>query len=285
MKNDFIYDEVNKKIFEQLEKGEVPWRKPWKSDFPINLASKRHYEGFNVWILLYEQEKHDYKSNVWASFKQISSAGGSVKKGEKATMVIYWKILEFESATKRDKNGKPKIEKVPLLRYYYVFNLDQTKGIDYKTIVKEKEVNLSAEKIIKKYKKQVKFLEGGDRAFYSPTLDYIQLPLRKNFLSDNEYYATNFHEMTHSTSHATRLNRDIAQVDFHFGDQLYSKEELVAEMGSAYLCAKTKILPAVITNTGAYIQSWLKALKNDKTLLVSASGKAQKAVNYILDVK
>lgn len=281
-KNDFIYDAVNKQILDQLEKGNIPWRMPWKTNFPVNLISKKEYEGFNWWMLLIEQMVKGYKSNVWATFKQVTDKGGKVKKGEKSTMVIYWKILEIESATKKDKNGKPKIEKIPLLRYYNVFNLDQTEGIEIKAEDKVQNINLDAENIIEHYKEQITMKAGGNQAFYSPKEDYIQIPAREQFISDEGFYSTNFHEMVHSTGHEKRLNRFGDNYSAHFGSESYSKEELIAEMGSAYLCAKTGILPQTIENKGAYIQSWLKALKDDKTLLVSAGGKAQKAVEFIL---
>jgi antirestriction protein ArdC len=281
-KNDFIYDAVNKQILDQLEKGNIPWRMPWKTNFPVNLISKKEYEGFNWWMLLIEQMVKGYKSNVWATFKQVTDKGGKVKKGEKSTMVIYWKILEIESATKKDKNGKPKIEKIPLLRYYNVFNLDQTEGIEIKAEDKVQNINLDAENIIEHYKEQITMKAGGNQAFYSPKEDYIQIPAREQFISDEGFYSTNFHEMVHSTGHKKRLNRFGDNYSAHFGSESYSKEELIAEMGSAYLCAKTGILPQTIENKGAYIQSWLKALKDDKTLLVSAGGKAQKAVEFIL---
>lgn len=280
--NDFIYDAVNKQILAQLEKGNIPWKMPWKTDFPINLVSKREYEGFNWWSLMLEQMLHGYKSNVWATFNQISQAEGKVKKDEKSTMVVFWKVLEYQSKTRKDKNGKPAIEKVPLLRYYRVFNLDQTEGITIKAEEYKVQKNESAEAIIEHYKKQLPIKYGGNRAYYVPKDDYIRIPNREQFHSEDEFYATNFHEMTHSTGHKTRLNRFGEDYSAHFGSETYSKEELIAEMGSAYLCARTGILPNTVQNTGAYINSWLKALQNDKTLLVSAGGKAQKAVQFIL---
>lgn len=281
MKNEFIYDSVNKQILSQLEQGNIPWRKPWKTDFPTNLISKNEYKGYNWWILMIEQMMKGYSSNVWATFKQVSEKGGKVKKGEKSTMVIFWKILEYQSKLLKDKKGNPKMEKLPLLRYYNVFNLDQTEGIKIKEEEYKIQLNDDAEQIIANYKKQIEMRSGGNRAFYSPKEDYLQIPNREKFISNDEFYATNFHEMTHSTGHKSRLNRFTETYSAHFGSESYSKEELIAEMGSAYLCARTGMLPSVVENAGAYIQSWLKALKDDKTLLVSAGGKAQKAVEFI----
>src|SRR3990167_9435210 len=125
MKNSFIYDKVNELIFAQLEKGNIPWRKPWSTSFPINYISKQEYNGFNWWLLMMTQELKHYKINYWATFNQISQSKGKVKKGEKATMITYWKILEVGTKENK-KTGKLEAETVPLLRYYYVFNLDQT---------------------------------------------------------------------------------------------------------------------------------------------------------------
>ncbi len=287
MKNEFIYDLVNKSILSELEKGVVPWKKPWRVSFPVNLMSKKEYQGFNWWLLMITQETKAYKSNLWATFNQVTQKGGRVIKGQHSTPVIYWKLLEFEKKEINPKTGKHKVDKVPLLRYYHVFNLDQTEGITIKKEDRVIENNVSADGIIKKYGKQIEIKYSGSRAFYYPKEDYIQIPSRPDFFSDAEFYATHFHEMVHSTGHTKRLNRftNVDAFNSIFGSESYSKEELVAELGSAYLCAKVNILPKVLKNTGAYIRGWLKALKDDKTLLVSAGGKAQGAVNYILEGK
>lgn len=284
IKNEVIYDIVNKTIFTELEKGNIPWKRPWTTRLPVNLVSKHEYRGFNWWVLMLTQEMKQYKSNIWASYKQIADKGGKVKKGEKATDIIYWKLLEVNTKYIDKKTGKNRIEKIPLLRYYRVFNLDQTIDIKIKKEEYKAEINTTGDEIINNYKKQIDIRYGGSEAFYQPREDYIQIPIRSDFKGDSEFYATHFHEMTHSTGHEKRLNRfkEDNDIDSLFGSQSYSKEELVAEMGSAYLCAKINILPTVVKNKTAYIQSWLKVLKNDKTLLISAAGKAQRAVNFIL---
>lgn len=282
MNNTFIFDTVNKKIFAELEKGQIPWRKPWKTMTPANLISKKDYQGFNWWILMNTQEEMEYKSNIWGTYIQISSKGGKVKKGEKSTMITYWTKIETNELVKNEKTGEMEKKVVPMLKYYYVFNLDQTEGF------KEEEkntavINLDAEKVITDYEKVVPMKYESSQAFYLPGADTITLPVKESFKSKEGFYATAFHEMTHSTGHDSRLKRFSKENYNHtFGSEDYSKEELIAEMGAAYLCAKTGVENAPIENTAAYIQSWLKALKNDKTLLVSAGGKAQKAVNYIL---
>lgn len=282
MKTDFIYETVNGIIIKQLEKGIIPWKKTWKSSqFPINLETKKNYNGFNFWLLLIMQSEKQYTSNVWATYRQIINAGGQVKKGEKSTMIVYWKVLEFLSKTKKDKHGKPKKEKIPLLRYYNVFNLDQTTGIELKGDYRVVEANTEADAIVGTYSKEVRIEYGHNEPYYSPKNDFIAMPDKGNFDSDNEFYATLFHEMIHSTGHHTRLKRFETDEVTPFGSESYSKEELIAEMGSAYLSAHTNILPTVLENTGAYIKGWLGRLNDDKSLLISAAGKAQKAVEYI----
>lgn len=282
MKNIEVYDIVNKIIFAELEKGIIPWKRPWLVNFPINLASKKEYQGFNWWLLMLIQEEKNYKSNIWATFNQINIFKGKIKKGEHSTPVVFWNILEIKT-DKIDTKGKAIVKKIPLLRYYKVFNLDQTEGIKMEDTKISIENNYTGDSIISKYQKQVSIRYIGNEAYYSPINDKINIPNRKQFTSNSEFYATNFHEMVHSTGHLKRLNRFNQEGYNHIhGSEDYSKEELIAEMGSAYLCAKVKILPNIVKNHTAYLQNWLKALKNDKTLLVSAAGKAQRAVEFIL---
>jgi antirestriction protein ArdC len=282
---DFIYEQVNQAIIKQLEQGSVPWRMPWKTDFPVNLVTKKEYNGYNWWILMIDQMVKHYESNVWATFKQIAEAGGAVKKGEKSTMVVFWKIMEFQSkdkVTKGKNKGKNKVDSVPLLRYYNVFNIDQTVGIELKNVKREFTVNDTAQWIITNFKSQLNMQYGGNQAFYNQDEDYIMIPDRHKFTKDEDFYAVHFHEMIHATGHPKRLGRFKEGERGFFGDEDYSKEELIAEMGSAYLCARSGILPKTIENSGAYIANWLKVLNDDKSLLVSAGGKAHKAAEFIM---
>jgi len=287
MNNTFIYDKVNETLFEELEKGNIPWKKPWKTGLPINFVSKREYGGWNWWMLLIIQESKGYQSNMWGSFKQIKDNGGTVKKGEKSTMVYFWKIYEVHNPLKSAEKGKMVFDKIPLLRYYNVFNLDQTEGIKLKDNERVQVDIPEADTLIETYsKKEARIQYGRPQAFYSPKEDYINLPHRETFTDDNEFYCTAFHEITHSTGHEKRLNRIGERDEYNhtFGSEDYSKEELIAELGASYLCAKTGILPNVVKNNAAYIRGWLKALKNDRTLLLSAAGKAQRATEFILKV-
>ena len=273
------YEVITDKIIELLESGVVPWKKGWLDlEGCRNFKSKKGYRGINIWVLSGECMLKGYSDNLWLTFKQAKDMGGNVKKGEKSCPVVYWLWLEVEDK----KTGKKK--KVPFPKHYRVFNIDQCEGVEYQV----PEIPLTdfspiekAEKIIDGYKTMPKLKHEGCRAFYKPSMDYICMPKREHFLSEEDYYNVLFHEMTHSTGHETRLDRKAGMECVAFGSESYSKEELVAEMGSAFLCSYSRI-ESKIENSAAYIQSWLNALKDDKKLLVQAASQAQKAADYIL---
>ncbi len=279
--NTKIYEIVNQQIIDQLEQGNIPWRMPWKTQFPQNYITKREYQSINFFLLGLIQMLKEYEYPYWMTFKQASEQGGRIKKGEAGAPIVFYKTLEFKTKDIDPKTGENIIKKIPLLRYYKVWNIAQIEGIEVKEEEKVFNGIKEAEEIIMNYKDKPEIRQGGDRAFWNVKEDYISIPKKTAFTSEEEYYSTLFHEFVHSTAHEKRLNREIANTGFHFGDENYSKEELVAELGNAYLCAKTGILQKTIKNSGAYINGWLKKLKEDKTILVSASAKAQKAVNYI----
>lgn len=271
-----IYDIVNQQIIDQLEKGVVAWRMPWKSELPQNLLTKKAYRGMNVFTLHLIAHVKGYQSPYWATYKQISEKGGQVKKGEKSTPIGFYKLIDSDEIDQ--KTGKFKT--IWLFRYYSVFNTDQSDLI-LKSEKREFNPIEEAEKVLPAYKDAPEIRYGGGRAYYQPKEDYIQLPPKNSYTSDHEYYSTLFHELTHSTAHEKRLDRKESVSEIHFGSENYSKEELIAEMGNSYLSAITGILPATLENSAAYIQGWLKALKNDNKLLFTAGSKAQKAVDYI----
>lgn len=271
-----VYRYVTDRIISELQKGNIPWRKPWKGRKAINYVSRKEYQGINLLLLPYPGE--------YLTFKQIQEKKGKIKKGEKANMVVYFKML-----TQEDENGKE--ETFPLLRYYNVFHISQTEGIESKLeeykAGNENDIIVDAEKIVNEYiqRENIKLniIAGSDKACYIPAKDEIVLPDISQFVGSTEYYSTAYHEMVHSTGHKSRLDRHAEQKTHSFGSQDYSKEELIAEIGSAMLCNSIGIeIPETFSNSVAYIQSWLKKLKDDASLIVSASGKAQKAVNYIL---
>jgi len=281
-----VYDLINSRIIELLQQGTVPWRKTWHSgaNYPKNLVSKKEYRGVNVFMLACQE----YSSPYWLSFKQAVDKGGHVRKGEKSTPVVFWKWIDrkdVDGANPEEANGNGK---VPLLRYYSVFNLDQVEGIPSppaETISNSFTPIEKAEEMIAGMPKRPDIRHGGNKACYSPMLDYVKLPKPEAFESPEEYYSTAFHELTHSTGHASRVGRKGILEPSYFGSHEYSKEELVAEMGAAFLCGHAGIEQKVLENSAAYIQGWLRSLKNDKTLLVHAAAQAQKASDYILNRK
>jgi len=279
-----VYDVINQRIMELLEQGTIPWKKPWnaQSNYPKNIISGKKYQGVNVFMLACSE----FSSPYWMTFKQCQDKGGHVIKGSKSTPVIFWKWLDRKDAPtdgEHSTNGK-----IPMLRFYSVFNIEQTEGITPPPA--EETHNLfdpitRAEEIIAGMPMKPEIKHGGGRAYYSPTLDYVQLSHQHTFDTMEHYYNTLFHELSHATGHANRLGRKGVTETSYFGSHEYSKEELVAEMGAAFLCGHAGIENTTLENSAAYIQGWLKALKNDKTLLVRAAAQAQKASDYVLNVK
>jgi antirestriction protein ArdC len=272
-----VYDVINSRIMELLEQGTVPWRKPWNAsiNMPRNISG-RGYRGINIFML----SCSPYSSPYWLTFNQVQDKGGRVIKGSKSTPVIFWKWLD------KDDGENSTIGKIPMLRYYNVFNVEQCEGIESppSTEVSHPFTPIErAELILLGAPMKPEVRHGGNRACYSPSLDYIQMPQKTAFNSAEEYYGTLFHELGHATGHAKRLARKSILEPSYFGSHDYSKEELVAECCSSFVCGHAGIESSIIENSAAYIKGWLKALKNDKTLLVQAAGQAQKASDYILN--
>lgn len=223
----------------------------------------------------------------YATYKQWQDLGGQVKKGEKSEIVVFWKIFEAEETNK--DTGEKETKKIPLLRYYNVFHISQVEGVEPlapEQLNDEVEPIEEADKIITDYitREHIEFTEcRSNEAYYSPSSDRVVVPMKGQYKVINEYYSTTFHELTHSTGHKSRLNRLETGAVAAFGGTEYSKEELVAEIGSASLMNLLGIETVkTFRNSAAYIQSWLQVLRNDNKFIVSASSKAEKAVNYIL---
>lgn len=278
-----VYQAVTDRILEMLEKGTVPWRHPIRRGpgdlWPKNLQSGKPYRGVNVFLLAMTAWAEGYASSFWMTYRQASARGGNVKKGEKASMVVFWKQYE----TKDKETGLPKT--VPVLRYYNVFNAEQCAGIKPPDAPPEPEEPFepiaAAEKLIAGYEDGPTIEHGGNQAFYLPSSDQVRLPEPDRFLSREFYYATAFHELAHSTGHSKRLKRGLGEKLAPFGSADYSKEELVAEMGAAFLCAVAGISPPTIEQSAAYIAGWRKKLKDDKRLVVAAAGAGQRAADWI----
>lgn len=275
-----VYEMITERIIEQLENGVIPWQKPWSGTHSgaYNRISNKPYSLLNQMIL-----KH---GGEYATFKQWSDLGGKIRKGEKAEVVTFWKIQPYEE---KNENGEKVIKQIPLLRYYNVFHISQVDGVEPKEQLKISDLEPieEAEKIKTDYmnREHLKIFEKvTNKAFYTPTFDYIEVPCKEQYQNIEEFYSTLFHEMIHSTGHKSRLNRSDMQGIVRHGSEKYSKEELTAELGSATLINMLGIeTEKSFRNSSAYIQNWLQALKNDNKFIVSASSKAEKAVKYILN--
>ena len=270
------YEVVTERIIDLLASGTVPWWKPWKTQRPANLVSKRPYSGVNVFLL----NCSTFAAPWWLTFKQAKELGGYVKRGSKATPIILFKWCERE----RDNgNGEPEKYRYPLARTFRVFNIEQCGGIPAAHQITPINPIGAFETIWDGYKDKPTLQHGGDRAFYTPLRDLIQMPPRDSFRSAESYATTLAHEAIHSTGHKSRLDRKaVAGRVSRFGSADYSQEELVAECGAAMLANECGILDQEIEQSAAYIKGWLKALQNDKKLVVVAAAQAEKACNYIL---
>ena len=293
-----VYERVTERVTELLREGVVPWQKPWHAKVgpPRNGVSGRYYRGLNVFMLSHA----GFESPWWFSPKQVNDLGGHIMRGEKVSWVHFWKQWlpkndpaeplevetdEVEISTRR----RP----VLICRAYRVVNADQCAGpgIDKfrdKHPPVEGPVNndndeiASCEGIVADMPQRPGIRYGGDRAFYRPWTDEVHMPRRSTFTSSEAFYSAPFHELTHATGHEDRRNRKTLTDGTPFGSPTYSREELVAEMGAAFLCAMAGIDDPTIQNSAAYIKGWLKFLKSDPKALIIAGAQAQKASDFIL---
>jgi antirestriction protein ArdC len=273
-----VYEIVTESIIKQLESGTAPWRKPWRCEPPCNLVSGKEYRGINPFLLA----SQGYGSRYWITFNQAAKLGGHVRKGEHSSIVTFWNIGEEKII--RNAEGVERKSKPILLRYYNVFNIEQTEGIADKLGLGNatpRVPSIEQCEAIVQGMPNAPAMQQDARAWYRPSNDTVGMPSRDLFHSSEEYYSTLFHELTHSTGHASRVGREGIEQLNTFGSESYSKEELVAEMGAAMLCGVTGISPATIPNSAAYLRSWINVLRGDSKLLVSAASAAQKAADYI----
>lgn len=288
-----VYQMVTDRIVEMMKQGIIPWRKPWHygaiaedGEVAINYITRRAYSVLNQWLL---GEPGEY-----LSFKQVKERGGSVKKGAKARMCVFFTKAEYKS--KDPKTGEEKVECYPLLRFYNVFHIKDTEGIKSKLPVADAKPEIpagpaaveSAEAVIAAYLAREAGLRfQNDRvsgkAYYSPSEDMVVVPMLAQYDSAAEYYSTAFHELTHSTLKGSRCDREGENARAFFGNHEYSREELVAEMGAAMLCSNSGVeSDRAFRNSVAYLQGWMQALKNDPKMIVWAASRAEKAARYII---
>jgi antirestriction protein ArdC len=273
-----LYQSVTDKIVEQLEQGVVPWVKPWTSSgfggLPYNASTKKPYRGINT-MMLYAPA--GAAGDGWMTYTQAKEAGGQVRKGERGSMVVFFKPLLIEDKN-RPAGSEPGTKSIPMLKHYTVFHTSQIDGLADKYLPKATDKPTEKQRIeaAEQYLAQARITHGGDRAFYRIDTDSITLPQQAQFKSVDDYYATALHELTHWTGHSSRNAREYGK---RFGDQAYAREELVAEMGAAFLCAKTGITAQL--QHASYIGSWLKVLKGDKRAVLVAAGAAQRAADFV----
>jgi len=272
MKRD-LHAEVTAKILAALEAGTAPWVKPWSSNgqpaeaaLPYNYLTKRPYRGINVALLWCS----GYASSAWMTYRQAQSIGAHVRKGERGSMIVFYKPFKIREV---NADGKRVERSIPLLRAFTVFNIAQIDGLPEQTIAAPVASNFPAADAALN---QAHISHGGDVACYSPALDGIRMPQKAQFRSESDYYATGLHELTHWTGNEKRCAREFGK---RFGDSAYAREELVAEMGAAFLCAQFGIEGKL--QHAEYIGNWIQVLTNDKRAVLVAASAAQKAVDFI----
>lgn len=280
-----IEEQVTGRVIEALERGTVPWRRPWSTAgiLPTSANTGRPYRGINTWLLSLTAYAEGYGSPYWLTYRQAKTFGGNVKRGEHGTAIIFWKRFE----TTDRETGEPKT--VPLMRTYTVFNLDQTENVTMPKRFAPAEALEPIEPGAAVAAVLAGYVDGPsvrhaaqDRAYYSPADDVITLPALEQWSSAEDYACTLFHELAHSTGHASRLDRFADGGEpAHFGSAQYAREELVAEMAAAMLAAVNGV-ECETEQSAAYVASWLRALENDHGLVIRAAQYAQKAVDRIL---
>ena len=287
-----LYDEVTAKIIGQLEEGRFPWVQPWASShaamtdgalapcLPRNALTARSYSGVNILILWSAAIESGYPSQGWLTFKQARDAGGNVRKGEQGTTVVYADRFTPEAEKAKARETGEDARTVAFLKRFTVFNVAQCEGLRPGLAAEpaplpERQIVPIAEEVIAA--SGVDFRIGGDKAFYMPSLDIVQVPQQPAFHEQVNYYRTCLHELTHATGHPSRLDRNLKN---SFGSKDYAREELIAEMGSAFLCASLGIVPTV--RHADYIGAWLEVLREDNRAVFRAAGAASKAADWLL---
>jgi antirestriction protein ArdC len=281
-----VYTRITDKIIADLEQGVRTWMKPWNAGNTAGRISRplRHngvpYSGINILMLWAEATAQGFGAPIWMTFKQATELNAHVRKGEKGSLVVYANSI---TRTEQEDNGEETEREIHYMKGYTVFNVEQIDGLPEHYYGKPEVQTTPVERIahaeafFKATGADVRYR--GDRAFYSNDGDYIQMPVIEAFRDAESFYATLSHESAHWTKHKSRLDRDFGRKQW--GDEGYAREELVAELGSAFLCADLGITPEVMPDHASYIANWLTVLKNDKRAIFSAAAHAQKAVDFL----
>ena len=291
MKED-IYNRITNRIIQSLETGVRPWLKPWNADHAAGKITRplRHngqpYSGINVFMLWMEAEAAGYSAPIWMTFRQALELGGHVRKGEKGALVVY--ANSITKTAQDEATGEESEQKIPYMKGYTVFNVEQIDELPAHYYAKAAQPSLSPQERIAPVEAFLAqtgaaLSHGGNQAFYMPSQDRIQMPPFEFFRDPESYYATLLHETVHWTKHPKRLDRDLGRKSW--GDAGYAMEELVAEIGAAFLSADLGIAPDIREDHASYIASWLKVLKDDKRAIFTASSHAQRAATYLHDLQ
>ncbi|MEG4917667.1 zincin-like metallopeptidase domain-containing protein [Microcoleus sp. B7-D4] len=283
-----VYERVTNQIVEAIEAGAEKWEMPWHSpeasfQYPTNVLTGKQYRGVNVLALWASSYVSGYPDALWGTFKQWAELGHSVRKGEKSSIGVFWKTLEANEQSEGDSEGEATTCGTRwIARAFPLFNAAQIEG--YEAPVRPETPHAErierAEQFFQSLGADIR--HGGGRAFYQPSGDLIQMPPFEVFRDPISYYSTLGHESTHWTAHPSRLDRDLKG---RFGSEAYAAEELIAELGAAFLAADLELAPDPRPENAAYIQSWLKVLKEDKRAIFTASSHAQRAVDFLHDLQ
>ena len=283
-----IHADITQRFIEALENGTRPWERDWLTYGLPTRATGQQYRGINMLILADQAEQCGYTNPNWLTYNQAAELGGNVRKGEKSTAIVFYKqsqLVDGEGAPVADANGKDK--SLWLLRRYNVFNVEQIDGLPEgkfappvmpTTQLERNEIDKAAEAALRSTGAQIDN-DGNGRAFYRPSTDSIHLPRFEAFLNVGGYLTTMAHELCHWTGAKHRLDRDLAN---RFGSKDYAFEELVAEIGAAFVCARLGIAGDHFDNHAAYVSGWLEKLRGDKKFIFKAAALAQKAADYVL---
>ena len=277
-----ITEIITDRIISSLEQGQIPWKKTWVNE-PQNAISKKPYRGINRLLL----SMTDFSSPYFLTYRQAQNLGGHIKKGSHGIPIVFWQIVKPSTAKKNEEDDMVEVSErtVPFMKYYTVFNLSQTEGIELVKFTEHKrdfKPLETCEQIVKGYKASPIILHQGFQPCYIPSTDTVEIPICENFNTSEDYYSTLFHELSHSTGHKKRLNRkEVVESNF-FGGTEYATEELVAEIGASFLCSYAGIENKTIDNSTAYIQNWLKVLNDDRKMVINAASRAERSMAYIL---
>src|ERR1700683_5397960 len=282
-----VYQKITDQIVMALEQGVRPWHQPWNAEHSAGRITRPlrgngvPYQGINVLMLWSAAIEKGYAAPIWMTFKQALEFNAHVRKGEQGSLVVYAdKIIRTETDT---ATGEESEQAIPFMKGYTVFNVEQIDGLPERFYAKAEPRTETVQRIARVESfiaaTGANVVHGGNRAFYSPASDHVQMPVIEAFRDAESYYATLAHETTHWTRHPSRLDRDFGRK--RYGDEGYAMEELVAELGSAFLSADLDLTPEVREDHAAYIASWIKVLKDDKRALFSAASHAQRAADFL----